>query len=154
MIAFKIAISDAQVAAYKDKNPGEIDVTAKELVIHCDVNDVTTVNTRTGTVINKLSGTPIANKRDVKYDFVAAEWEFTAYISIDILTLLSALESQHSTGIPIKNYLDGKSTSTPYTSMDIKILTAEKKGATVNCNGSYRPFGGVTLRIARVDLPV
>ena len=48
MIAIKIAISDAQVAAYKDYNPGEIDITAKELVLHCDVNNVNTVMTRTG----------------------------------------------------------------------------------------------------------
>ena len=152
MIAFKIAISDAQVAAYKEYNPGEIDEAAKELVLHCDVNDVNTVMTRTGTVINKLSGIPVANKRDVKYDFVAAEWEFTTYISVNILALLSELEGQYPTGIPIKNYLDGKDIANPYTSMDIKILTIEKKGATVNIYGGYRPFGGVTLRIARVDL--
>ena len=153
MIAFKIAISDAQVAAYKEYSPGEIDVAAKELVLHCDVNDVNTVMTRTGTVINKLSGIPVANKRDIKYDFVAAEWEFTTYISVDILALLSELEGQHPTGIPSKNFLEGINSVNYYAPMDIKILSVEKKGATINCNGSYRPFSGVTLRIARVDIP-
>ena len=147
MIAFRIAISAAQVAAYKEYNPGEIDEAAMELVLHCDVNDVNTVMTRTGTVINKLGG-----RRDIKYDFVAAEWEFTTYISVSILALLSELEEEHNIGIPVKNYLDGKDIANPYTDMDIQILTIEKKGATVNIYGGYRPFGGVTLRVARVDL--
>lgn len=152
MIAFRIAISDAQVATYKDKNPGEIDVSAKELVLHCDVDGVTRVSTRTGTVINKLTGTPTANKRDVKYDFVAAEWEFTTPIAFDILRLLSELESQYPSGIPVKNYLEPTSNSS-HTSMDIKVLQVTSNGAPINAWGSLRPFNGVTLSIARMDIP-
>lgn len=152
MIALRIAISDAQVATYKDTNPGEIDVSAKELVLHCDVDGVTRVNTRTGTVINKLTGIPVVNKRDVKYDFVAAEWEFTSPISFDILRLLSELESQYPSGISAKNYLE-PTAAADYTSMDIKVLQATVNGAPINAWGSLRPFNGVTLSIARVDIP-
>lgn len=151
MIAIRIPITDLQVATYKDANLGEIDTSAKELVLHCDVDGVTIVNTRTGTIINKLRGTPVANKRDVRYDFVAAEWEFVTPISTDILTLLSELEGLHPTGIPVKNYLEP--TNTGYTAMDIKFLAIERRGASISHNGSFRPFNGVNLRIARVDIP-
>lgn len=153
MIAFRIPISPAQVATYQGLNPGEIDTASNELILRCDINDVTIINTRTGTVINKLSGTPIAGKRDIKYDFVAAEWEFTAYISIQILSLISELENTYPLGIPVKNYLEGTGITNPFVMMDIKILSAERRGATVDCSGSYRPLNGVLLRIARVDLP-
>lgn len=151
MIALKIPLSDTQVATYKESSFGHIDEVTKELIISCDANNVTVINTRVGSSIKKIS-TPTYNRRDVKYDFFPDEWEFSTMLSIAELQLLTELETQYPQGIPCKNYLDGTSPSTPYKSMDIKLLSVERQGMNVNLNGTYAPFGGVNLKIAKVSI--
>lgn len=151
MIALKIPLSSTQVATYKDSSFDHIDETTEELVISCDANGVTVINTRVGSTIKKIT-TPTYNRRDVKYDFLPDEWEFSTMLSISELQLLTELESQYPQGIPCKNYLDGTSPSNPFKSMDIKFLSIERQGMNVNLNGTYAPFGGVNIRFARVSL--
>lgn len=150
MIALKIPLSNSQVATYKDSSFEHIDEATKELVISCDANGVTVLNTRVGSTIKKIT-TPSHNRRDVKYDFIPNEWEFLTMLSISELQLLAELESQYPQGIPCKNYLDGTSPSNPFKLMDIKFLSIERQGMNINLNGTYAPFGGVTIRIVRVS---
>ncbi len=152
MIAFTFAINSIQSNLYKPRSPGEIDTGTNTLIIRCDVNDVINTPIRSGTVINKLSGIPIANQRDVRYAFVAEEWEFTAHFSVDILQLISELEVAYPNGIPCKNFLVGKYNA-PYTEMLVKFVTIEARGAIVCANGIYVPFNGFTVKIARLDMP-
>ena len=149
MIALKIPVSDTQIANYKDSSFGHIDEANKELVISCDANNVTVINTRVGSTIKKIT-TPTYNRRDVKYDFIPDEWEFSTMLSISELQLLAELESQNPQGIPCKNYLDGTSPSTPFKSMYIKFLSIERQGMNINLNGTYAPFGGVNIKIVKV----
>lgn len=150
MIALKIPLSDTQIATYKDTSFNHIDQINKELVIPCDINGVTVTNTRIGSTIKKIT-TPTHNRRDVKYDFIADEWEFSTMLSISELQLLTELESQYPKGIPCKNYIDGISPSNPFKSMDIKFLSVERQGMNINLNGTYAPFGGVNIKIVRVS---
>lgn len=152
MIAFKLPITSAQATTYKPRSPGEIDTDLNKLIIRCDINDVTNVPVRSGTVINKLSGIPVTNRRDVRYDFVAQEWEFTTYFSVDILDLISEIEADNPNGIPCENYLAAKYGAS-YIQMFVKFVSIEARGATVPANGIYIPFSNWRVRIARIDIP-
>lgn len=153
MIALKIPLSNTLASIYKDSSFDHIDEATNELVISCDANGVTVINTRVGSTIKKIT-TPTYNRRDVKYDFIPDEWEFSTMLSIAELQLLTELESQYPQGIPCKNYLEGTSPSNPFKAMDIKFLSVERQGMNVNLNGTYAPFGGVTIKIVRVSPPV